>query len=132
MKHKNKDGTFKLGPDTRAKIIIPNFIFADGSTGTFTGYDRGRLGLIFINGTIKMESSRSLWKMNVYDDQPTRFGGNYFVIDIDTRKKSQSKEVTFILDGIAFYHPITNFATYNAEVNPENGILLMPKKKHYE
>ena len=102
MKHENQ----------QPKIFIPSFVFTDGSTGPFLGYDR--------ESRVPSDCApKWLWEMSVYDA-----GGNYFAIDIDTRKKSQSKEVTFILDGKAYYHPITRFATWGAQLNPENAHCL--------
>ena len=95
------------------KIIIPEFIFADGSMGIFDGYDRkccpddGR------------ERPKWLWKIGLFD-----IDGNYFGIEIDARRSERKKTITYILDGKAYYHPIVRFLTYGGKVNPLNGHMV--------
>lgn len=96
-----------------AQIIIPEFIFTDGSVGIFSGFDRGSYPF---DGDVP---PKWLWEMGVFDTQ-----GNYFKIEVDTRKAKKTKTVTFILGGVAYYHSIHSFATILCKVNPKNGHLL--------
>ena len=92
------------------RIIIPDFIFTDCTVGIFDGYDRGCCGI----GDPK---PKWVWEMGVFDNQ-----GHYFYLDIDTRESKISTKITFILDGVAYYHPIKRFYTVvEWMLNPENG-----------
>ena len=95
------------------QVIIPEFIFTDGSVGTFVGFNRGCYPCDGV------EYPKWIWQMGLFDAE-----GNYFKIKIDERKSKLRKKVTFICDGTAYYHPITKFYTIGGKINPENGHCL--------
>ncbi len=96
------------------EIIIPKFIFEDGAEGVFVGFDRGCCP------TGEDVPPRYFWEMGIFDAV-----GNYFKIEIDTRKAKRCKQVTFLLGGKPYFHPITQFFTItDCLVNPENGYLI--------
>ena len=102
-----------MKPVAFPRIIVPNFIFTDGSEGVFVGYDRKCCP----DGGEDLP--KYVWDMGVFDDE-----GTYFKIRIDSRKSKRETQVTFILDGVAYYHPIIRFWTIGGKVNPQNGHLL--------
>ena len=64
------------------KVIIPEFIFTDGSLGVFSGFDRDcypegpKINPVWI------------WTLGLFD-----VDGNYFVIELDTRKKLKTPTI---------------------------------------
>jgi hypothetical protein len=92
------------------KIVIPEFVFTDGSVGVFSGFDRQ------YSPADPSERPKWIWTMGIFDHQ-----GNYFYIEIDTRKSKMKKTVQFIVDGEAYYHPINGFYALNIKINPLNG-----------
>ena len=80
------------------KIMIPDFVFTDGSVGPFNGYE----GISF-----PMDLPRKwVWEMGLVDNK-----GNCFTIEIDTRKKSRTKHATIFINNEAFFHPILTIRT---------------------
>ena len=93
------------------KVVVPKFIFTDGSLGVFSGFDRN----------CHPEGSENppewIWTLGLFD-----VDGNYFVIELDTRKKL--KTPTIFHDEKPYFHPIIKFSTIGCKVNPKNGHLI--------
>ena len=98
------------------KIIISEFVFTDGSMGVFDGFDRDCYPC---DGH---ERPHWLWQMGLFD-----IDGNYFRIEIDSRKTKRKKDVTYFLEDKPYYHPITGFWTIGGKVNPLNGHMVSCK-----
>jgi len=93
------------------KVIVPEFIFTDGSLGVFNGFDRD----CYPEG-LELPPEW-IWKLGLFD-----VDGNYFVVELDTRKKL--KKPTIFHDEKPYFYPIVNFFTIDCKVNPKNGHLI--------
>lgn len=93
------------------EIVIPNFIFEDGTQSTFIGYLRSS----------EPGEHRSQEFLRVFDDR-----GHYYSVYLDKRKKVSRKKPTLFIEKKAYKYKITKFGTFDCKVNPENGHLLVP------
>lgn len=94
------------------EIVIPHFIYEDGSQSAFTGYVRDR-----------ESGGRSEEFLRVFDDR-----GHYYGINLDKRRDSNQKRPTLFIEKKAYKYKIDTFSTFDCKVNPYNGHLLVPHK----
>lgn len=93
------------------EIVIPNFVFEDGSQSTFIGYLRSR----------EPGKNRSEEYWRVFDDR-----GHYYSVYLDKRKKPSENRATLFLEKRAYKYKLLRFGTFDCKVNPKNGHLLVP------